>query len=72
MVNFVESLTKESLNKEGPLEIFLTAGHPLTVSKGVILCQKNDAIQRIRFYIDSMRRRLVLKWSKLIFHVIKY
>ena len=40
--------------------------------KGVILCQKNDAIQIIRVYIDSMCRRLDLKWSKLVFHLIKY
>ena len=44
--------------KEGPLEnFFLSAGHPLTVPNGVILCQKNDAIKIIWVYIDFMCRR---------------
>ena len=30
-------------------EIFLTAGHQLTVSNGVILCTKNNAIKKIGF-----------------------
>ena len=34
---------------------FLSAGHPLTVPNGVILCPKNDAIKKIWVYIDFMK-----------------
>jgi len=49
---------------------FLSAGHPLTVRNGVILCPKNDAIKKIWVYIDFMCRRLDFWRSKLILHMI--
>ena len=53
----LKALEDENL-KGSPLQIFLSAGHPLTVRNGVILCPKNDAIKKIWVYIDFMCRRL--------------
>ena len=42
--------------------IFLPAGHPLTVPKGVILCKKNDAIKSLglyRFHVQALRFMMV-------------
>ena len=48
--------------KEDPFRIFLTAGHPLTVANGVILCQKYNAIKKFglyRFYVQARRFMMV-------------
>ena len=62
LVTDVGTLSHSKMNdlkfKEGPLEnFFLSAGHPLTVPNGVILCQIYDAIKQNSVYIDFMCRR---------------
>ena len=57
----IEILCRKGSYKGSPRQnFFSSAGHPLTVRNGVILCTKNDAIKKIWVYIDFMCRRLDL------------